>query len=307
MPTQPTPTPLRPLGLTLLASAVGNQGRVAEMEQLSTDALALATALGPGHEYDRAEARWQLCCAALYAGAPDVQGSIEYLDSALHSGNARALAGGLIHRGCSHPDPELGTESLAEARELTTRTRDSFRYGIATVWLGVLRCTIDPVGALEMIPESSNMRARQVFVCSSPPCVTTRSDSSPSDAMTSCPVLDGATMKPSIRPGPRPRQSRQRGGDRRRRLRAAPTTRRGDAPRGPRPLPRHFRRRAPRASGTRTVRSPTTTSRHTSGGAPSEDDRLDLDNYAAALSTDVSNSPGSSDRTAILHRFLTVR
>ena len=179
--------PLRPLGLTLLASVVGNRGRVAEMDRLSTDALALATTLGPGHEYDRSEARWQLCCAALYAGAPDVQGSIEYLDAALHSGNARALAGGLIHRGCSHPDPELGTESLAEARELTTRTRDSFRYGIATVWLGVLRCTIDPVGALEMIPESSNTSARLVFVCSSQPCVTTRSDSSRSDAMTSCP------------------------------------------------------------------------------------------------------------------------
>ena len=192
--------PLRPLGMTLLASAVGNQGRVVQMNELSTRALALASSLGSGYEYDLAEAKWQLCCAALYAGAPDVQGSLEYLDSAQHAGNARALSGGLIHRGCSDPDPEQGIESLAEARELTTRTRDSFRYGIASVWLGVLRCTIEPVGGLQMIPgivEHVRKTGLRLLLAAMRDYtigfVAVR-------RYEPVAVLDGATMKPSIRP-----------------------------------------------------------------------------------------------------------
>ncbi len=78
--------PLMPLGLTLLASAVGNQARVLEMEQLSRRALILATEMRPEYDYDCAEAYWQMCCAALFAGTPDVDRSLDYLAFARQSG-----------------------------------------------------------------------------------------------------------------------------------------------------------------------------------------------------------------------------
>jgi hypothetical protein len=192
--------PLAPFGLTLLSSAVGNQGRVAEMEELSTRALVAAVERGPDYDYDRSEATWQLCCAALYAGAPDVQRSRDYLEFARQTGHARALAGGLIHRGCSDPDPERGMEFLAEARELTARTRDSFRYGIATVWLGALRCATDPVDALHMIPgilEHARRSGLRLLVAALRDYTIGFLAVGRHELIA---ALDGATIKPSIRP-----------------------------------------------------------------------------------------------------------
>jgi hypothetical protein len=192
--------PLVPLGLTLLSSAVGNQGRVAEMEELSTRALVAADERGSDYDYDRSEATWQLCCAALFAGAPDIERSLEYLAFARRIGFARAVSGGLIHRGCSDPDPERGMESLAEARELTARTRDSFRYGIATVWLGALRCFTDPVGALQMIPgivEHARKSGLRLIVAAMRDYTIGFAAVGRHELVA---VLDGATIKPSIRP-----------------------------------------------------------------------------------------------------------
>ncbi len=77
----------------------------------------------------------------------------QYHDFAQQIGHARAVAGGLLQRGFSDPDPERAMELLAEARELSARTRDSFRHGLATAWLGPIRAPLDPVGALRLIPE----------------------------------------------------------------------------------------------------------------------------------------------------------
>ena len=42
---------------------------------------------------------------------------------------------------------------VAEARDLTARTRDNFRHGLATAWLGVVLSAEDPVAALRLIPD----------------------------------------------------------------------------------------------------------------------------------------------------------
>jgi hypothetical protein len=192
--------PLVPLGLTLLSSAVGNQGRTAEMEALSTRALVAAEERGAHYDYERSEATWQLCCAALFAGAPDIERSREYLAFGRRIGYARAVSGGLIHCGCSDPDPERGMESLAEARELTARTGDSFRYGIATVWLGALRCFTDPVDALQMIPgiiEHARKSGLRLIVAAMRDYTVGFAAVGRHELVA---VLDGATIKPSIRP-----------------------------------------------------------------------------------------------------------
>ena len=70
---------------------------------------------------------WNRCNMALFRGAPDRAAASEYLELARDLGNARALAGALIQSGVSDPDPRRGVELLAQARELTARTRDTYR------------------------------------------------------------------------------------------------------------------------------------------------------------------------------------
>jgi hypothetical protein len=42
---------------------------------------------------------------------------------------------------------------LAEARDLTARTRDTFRYALATHWLATVNADQDPLGAVRTVPE----------------------------------------------------------------------------------------------------------------------------------------------------------
>ena len=70
--------------------------------------------------------------------ATDRAAANEYLQLARDLGNARALAGALLMSGMFDPDPRRGAELLAQARELTARTKDTWRHTVATLWLGVL-------------------------------------------------------------------------------------------------------------------------------------------------------------------------
>jgi predicted ATPase/class 3 adenylate cyclase len=192
---------LGPLALVLLSAAVGNQGRLAEWERLASAARKRATELGATHDYDRAEAIWNLCAAALFGGSPDLALSREYLTLAKHLRNSRTLAGGLIQSGFADPDPDRGAAALAEARELTARTRDSYRYGLATALLGIVRSDTDPAAALRMIPElieharSTGLRLNILQ--------TTRSYLGAFSSLgryDTVAVLDGACLPISIRP-----------------------------------------------------------------------------------------------------------
>ena len=135
---------LRPTALVWLAGAVGYRGRIAEARALAEAARAEADRLGPEFDFDGAEALWILCSAGYLIGRPDYALASELLSFARRLGNARAIAGGLIQVGIAEPDPVRGAALLAEARDLAARTRDNFRNGLATGWLGALQAEVDP-------------------------------------------------------------------------------------------------------------------------------------------------------------------
>jgi hypothetical protein len=66
-------------------------------------------------------------------------------------GNVRAIAGGLIQVGAADPDHARGAQLLAEAQELTARTRDNLRNGVARMWLGALQSEADAAAGLTVI------------------------------------------------------------------------------------------------------------------------------------------------------------
>jgi hypothetical protein len=143
---------LEPFSLVLLSGVEGNAGHTAEMESLAIRTIERALALGSTYDYDRAEAMWNLCCVALFRDAPDQQRAADYLALARRLGNARALAGGLMQTGAADPDRDRATELLAEARDLTARTRDTYRYALATDWLAAINADRDPHGAMRTVP-----------------------------------------------------------------------------------------------------------------------------------------------------------
>jgi predicted ATPase len=145
--------PLEPLALVVQSGVAGNSNRVDESVELATAAVARALAMGPAHEYDRAEALWNLCTIANVFGAPDGGLAAELLGLARRLGNARAIAGGLIQRGVAETDAARALELLAQARDLTSRTRDTYRYAVATLWFGILDASRSPHRAIELIPE----------------------------------------------------------------------------------------------------------------------------------------------------------
>ncbi len=143
--------PLRPTALTWLAGVIGSAGRALESRAVSETLLADTERLGPAFDYDRAEALWTLCAFALFTGSPDYSLALRLLTHARDLGNVRAIAGGLIQAGLADPDPVRGVTSLVEARELTAETRDSFRNGLARLFLGALQSELDPRGGLAAI------------------------------------------------------------------------------------------------------------------------------------------------------------
>jgi hypothetical protein len=143
--------PLRPTALTWLAGVVANSGRLHEARALAEALLAEAERLGPAFEYDRAEALWSLCTLALVTGSLDHPLALRLLTVARELGNPRAIAGGLIQVGVADPDPVRGVSSLVEARDLTAQTGDSYRNGLARMWLGALQSELDPASGLAAI------------------------------------------------------------------------------------------------------------------------------------------------------------
>jgi predicted ATPase/class 3 adenylate cyclase len=144
---------LEPLALVVLSGVAGNSNRVDEAAELAIAAVERALAMGPAYDYDRAEAMWNLCTIAFSAGAPDATLAGELLALARGLGNARAIAGGLLQSGLAEADAARGGELLAQARDLTARTRDTYRYALATLWLGLLDANRSPQKAIELIPE----------------------------------------------------------------------------------------------------------------------------------------------------------
>jgi hypothetical protein len=100
-------------------------------------------------DYERSEALWNHCALALFTGASDFACAGRFLEMARNFGNPRATAGTLLMCGIRNPDIARGLELLAEARELATQSRDSYRDAVATRWLGVLQSTVDPPALFE--------------------------------------------------------------------------------------------------------------------------------------------------------------
>ena len=143
--------PLKPLALVLLTVPVAFLGHAEESEQLNRESEDCARRRGPDYDYDLADALWNRCAVALSRGSTDRAAASEYLELARDLGNARALAGALIMSGMFDPDRRRGQELLAQAPELTARTKDTWRYMLATLWIGFL--ADDPLAAFRTLPE----------------------------------------------------------------------------------------------------------------------------------------------------------
>jgi hypothetical protein len=194
------PDPLKALALLMLGSAMGQQpGRFEEAEPFGLQAEDCARHGGPAYEYDLAEILWNVCTGALFRGDTDRAAASEYLELARDLGNARALAGALIMSAMFDPDPGHGLELLAQARELTARTRDTYRHLLATWWVGFLMD--DPLSTIRALPDvvehARSTGQRLSVVQRGRELLPTLSALDRYDAVA---VLDGASLRTSIRP-----------------------------------------------------------------------------------------------------------
>jgi predicted ATPase/class 3 adenylate cyclase len=192
--------PLEPLALMMLSGVVGNSGQLDKCDELAVAAIERALAMGPDYDYDRAEAMWNRCSVAFSLGTPNAGLAADLLGLARQLGNARAIAGGLLQMGVADPDPARAGEFLAQARDLTARTRDTYRYALATAWQGFIRSSNDPGEALLMIPElirHARTTGQHLLVAQLRDLVGPLSTLGRDDAVA---VLDGATIPISIRP-----------------------------------------------------------------------------------------------------------
>lgn len=193
--------PLMALAAVLHAGPLGNMNRwdlAAERNQL---ALRLSAQQGALLDYDRSEALWNLCAIGVFQGTPNTVDAEAFLQMARRFGNPRALAGGLIMCGVSSPDEGRGLELLAEARELAARSRDSYRYGVATGWLGVLQSAIEPTAMLRNLPDlvrhARSTGQRLLLVQMTRDCMRSLASLGKFEAIAR---LDGAGLKISARP-----------------------------------------------------------------------------------------------------------
>jgi predicted ATPase/class 3 adenylate cyclase len=192
--------PLKPLALTaVLAGTVRYLGNAEESERLMQEAEECARRRGPDYDYDLAEALWGRCALAQFAGTTDRAAANEYLQLARDLGNARALAGALIQSGMSDPDPRHGQELLAQARELTARTKDTYRHLMATLSIEIL--ADDPEAAIRAIPtvieQARSTGQRQSVGVLGRTLLGHIATLGRYDAVA---VLDGASLPTSIRP-----------------------------------------------------------------------------------------------------------
>jgi predicted ATPase len=140
--------PLRPLALALLAQTDHNQ-----TVRLCSESLESARRGGPDYDYDRVEALWTLCIDDMSRGRLDPKIAHALLDLGRDLGNARAVAGGLLMSAMAEDDLSRTVALLQEARELTARSRDTFRHAGATAWLAFLNAGDDPQAVLRTIPD----------------------------------------------------------------------------------------------------------------------------------------------------------
>jgi hypothetical protein len=193
--------PLKPAALChVLSAAVAQQpGRMEEGVQLMREGDDCARRRGPDYDYDLAEALHNRCSFALFAGTTDRAAANEYLQLAQDLGNARALAGALLMSGMFDPDPRRGAELLAQARELTARTRDTFRYLLATLWLGYLAddSTVAIRALPSMVEQARSTGQRLILAQQGRVILSQLADLGRYDAVA---VLDGASTPTSLRP-----------------------------------------------------------------------------------------------------------
>jgi predicted ATPase/class 3 adenylate cyclase len=145
--------PVRPMAVSWLVAAGGTVDGMADaIGEASTNLVELER-LGAEFDYDRAEALWNWCTLAFVTGTPDCARATELLSLGRELGNVRAIAGGLLQAGVADPDPVRGRQLLAEARDLTARSRDSLRHGYARAFLGALESETNPAAGLAVVPE----------------------------------------------------------------------------------------------------------------------------------------------------------
>ena len=198
--TPPSLDPLEPLAFMMLSAVQVALVRADEGAQLAMTAIERARVLGPDCDYDRAEAMWNLCTIALNRGSPDARLAADLLALARRLGNARAIAGGLLQLAAAEQDPNRGDELLAEARDLTARTRDTYRYALATSWRAYLHPSRNPHESLRMLPDlikHARTTGQRLFVSQFRGWLPVFSMLGQNEAVA---ILDGATLPLTIRP-----------------------------------------------------------------------------------------------------------
>jgi predicted ATPase len=191
--------PLKPLALFVLSTVMAGLGRGEEADQLGREAEDCARRRGQDYDYDLAEVLWNRCTFALFRGTCDRAAATEYLELARALGNARALAGALIMSGMSDPDPKRAEELLAQARELTARTKDTFRHALATLWVGFVADDLQVlIRVLPEVIEQARSTGQRVLVQQRRDLLHPLATMGRYDAVA---VLDGSSTV-AIRPAP---------------------------------------------------------------------------------------------------------
>jgi predicted ATPase/DNA-binding SARP family transcriptional activator len=143
---------LRPAALHLMAIVAGSQGSLDGLERLGRESLEECRRLGDDYDYDRAEALFCVCGAAVFRGVPETAPTREYLELGRKLGKGRALTGALLWSGAAEPDLTRSIKLLTEAAAEEQRPWESYWHVTAVAWLGVIQSADDPLAALEAIP-----------------------------------------------------------------------------------------------------------------------------------------------------------
>jgi predicted ATPase/class 3 adenylate cyclase len=143
--------PLLPMALAMLGLAIWMLGHLEEGERLCRQALELSYDRGPRFSYDAAEAIWNLSVQVSSPGARRDLAN-ELLALGQRTGHPRILAGGLILVGDSEDDAGRAIQLLAEARDLTARTGDTWRHLLAGLFLSGTQAIDNPRAIVEALP-----------------------------------------------------------------------------------------------------------------------------------------------------------
>ena len=194
--------PLMALAAVLFAGPLAMLGKWELSREWNARGQALSERPAADLDYDLSEALWNVCAMGLFGGTPSTTLASRFLEMARRFGNPRALAGGLIMCGVTSEDSARGIELLAEARELAARSRDSYRYSVATGWLGVLQSASEPTAMLRILPDlvrhARSTGQRLLLVQMTRDCMHSLATLENFEGIA---ILDGAGLKISARPG----------------------------------------------------------------------------------------------------------